>query len=252
MRKQLEGKITLVTGASSGIGRATALVFAREGAKVIIADLDEKGGQETIARVKAVGSEAIFVKTDVSRAMDVEALVRKTLEAYGRLDCAVNNAGTANEWGLLHEASEETWDHVIHINLKGVWLCMKYEIPPMLKQGGGVIVNISSIMGLVGHIHKPIYAASKHGVIGLTKSAALQYAKFGIRVNAVCPGWIRTPITESRLNDPESRERMIATIPLGRVGSPEEVAEAVVWLCSEAASFVTGHTLLVDGGFMAQ
>jgi NAD(P)-dependent dehydrogenase (short-subunit alcohol dehydrogenase family) len=252
MKKPLEGKIALVTGASSGIGRATALVFAREGAKVIVADLDEKGGQETIARVKAVGSEAIFVKTDVSRAMDVEALVRKTLEAYGRLNCAVNNAGTANEWGLLHEASEETWDHVIHINLKGVWLCMKYEIPPMLKQGGGVIVNISSIMGLVGHIHKPIYAASKHGVIGLTKSAALQYAKSGIRVNAVCPGWIRTPITEGRLNDPESRERMIATIPLGRVGSPEEVAEAVVWLCSEAASFVTGHTLLVDGGFMAQ
>jgi len=249
---RLKGKIALVTGASSGIGRAIAWAFAREGAKVTVADLDEKGGQETINGVRDAGSEAIFVKTDVSKATQVEAMVQKTVETYGRLDCAVNNAGTAAEWGLLHEASEETWDHIIHINLKGVWLCMKYEIPQMLKQGCGAIVNISSIMGVVGHINKPIYATSKHGVIGLTQSAALQYAKAGIRVNAICPGWIRTPITESRLNDPESRERMIATVPLGRVGVPEEVAEAAIWLCSEAASFVTGHTLVVDGGFLAQ
>lgn len=250
--RQLEGKIALVTGASSGIGRATALAFAREGAKIIVADLDEEGGQETIDKVKKGGSEAIFVKTDVSQATEVEALIRKAVKTYGQLNCAVNNAGTASEWGFLHEASEETWDHVININLKGVWLCMKYEIPQMLKQGGGTIINISSIMGVAGHINKPIYATSKHGVIGLTKSAALQYAKSGIRVNAVCPGWIRTPLTESRLNDPESRERMIATVPLGRVGVPEEVAEAIIWLCSDAASYVTGHTMMVDGGYIAQ
>lgn len=242
----------MVTGASSGIGRATALAFAREGAKIIVADLDEEGGQETIDKVKKGGSEAIFVKTDVSQATEVEALIRKAVKTYGQLNCAVNNAGTASEWGFLHEASEETWDHVININLKGVWLCMKYEIPQMLKQGGGTIINISSIMGVAGHINKPIYATSKHGVIGLTKSAALQYAKSGIRVNAVCPGWIRTPLTESRLNDPESRERMIATVPLGRVGVPEEVAEAIIWLCSDAASYVTGHTMMVDGGYIAQ
>jgi NAD(P)-dependent dehydrogenase (short-subunit alcohol dehydrogenase family) len=248
----LEGKVALVTGGSSGIGRASALLFAREGARVVVADLNVSGGEETERMIEESGGKAIFVKADVSKASDVEALIGKAVDTYGRLDCAFNNAGTAVGGGPIHDSTEENWDYVMGINLKGVWLCMKYEIRQMLKQGGGAIVNTSSVMGLVGHIDKPIYAASKHGVVGLTKSVALQYAKNGIRVNAVCPGWVRTPMTEGRLNDPEARARMVEMEPIGRVGKPEEVAEAVVWLCSDAASFVTGHTMAVDGGFVAQ
>jgi len=248
----LEGKVALVTGGSSGIGRASALLFAREGTRVVVADVNVSGGEETARMVEEAGSKAIFVKADVSKASNVEALIGKAVDTYGRLDCAFNNAGTAVGGGPIHDSTEENWDYVMSINLKGVWLCMKYEIRQMLKQGGGAIVNTSSVMGLVGHIDKPIYAASKHGVVGLTKSVALQYAKSGIRVNAICPGWIRTPMTEGRLNDPEDRARIVAMEPVGRVGGPEEVAEAVVWLCSDAASFVTGHTMAVDGGFVAQ
>lgn len=251
MAGRLEGKVALATGGSSGIGRASVLLFAREGARVVV-DVNVSGGEETARMVEEAGGKAIFVKTDVSKALDVEALIGKAVDTYGRLDCAFNNAGTAVGGGPIHDSTEENWDYVMSINLKGVWLCMKYEIRQMLKQGGGAIANTSSVMGLVGHIDKPIYAASKHGVVGLTKSVALQYAKNGIRVNAVCPGWIRTPMTEGRLNDPQVRTRMVAMEPAGRVGNPEEVAEAVVWLCSDAASFVTGHTMAVDGGFTTQ
>jgi NAD(P)-dependent dehydrogenase (short-subunit alcohol dehydrogenase family) len=245
----------LVTGGASGIGRATALTFAREGAKLIIADMNAEGGQQTVHMITEKGGDATFVRVDVSQATAVEAMLRKTVETYGRLDCAHNNAGIgARPRVLLHELSEESWDRVLDINLKGVWLCMKYEIIQMLAQGGGTIVNTASIMGLVGSWSRSgAYNASKHGVVGLTKTAALEYAKSGIRVNAVCPGYIRTPLIEAALtSNPEMEAQIVARHPVGRMGRPEEIAEAVVWLCSDAASFVTGHTMTVDGGYVAQ
>jgi NAD(P)-dependent dehydrogenase (short-subunit alcohol dehydrogenase family) len=200
------------------------------------------------------GGEATFVQVDVTSTSAVEAMIGKTVETYGRLDCAHNNAGIGSRPRvLLHELPEESWDQVSDINLKGVWLCMKYEVVQMLKQGGGTIVNTASIMGLVGSWNRSgAYNASKHGVVGLTKTAASEYAKQGIRVNCVCPGYIQTPMTAPGMNDPERMARIIASEPIGRVGTPEEVAEAVVWLCSDAASFVTGHTMTVDGGYVAQ
>jgi NAD(P)-dependent dehydrogenase (short-subunit alcohol dehydrogenase family) len=252
---RLQDKVALVTGAASGIGRATALTFAREGAKLIIADLNEEGGQQTVHMITENGGEAMFVQVDVSNATEVEAMISKTVETYGRLDCAHNNAGIGSRpRASLHECLEETWDRVLGINLKGVWLCMKYEIIQMLKQGGGTIVNTASIMGLVGSWSgTSAYNASKHGVVGLTKTAALEYAKSGIRVNAVCPGYIRTPLLESTLTSrPDMEEQIVSRHPVGRMGHPEEIAEAVVWLCSDAASFVTGHTMTVDGGYVAQ
>jgi NAD(P)-dependent dehydrogenase (short-subunit alcohol dehydrogenase family) len=244
--KLLDGKVALVTGAGSGIGRATALTFAREGAKVVVADIIAEGGEETVRMVKAAGGEALFVKTDVSKAAEVEALITKVVQTYGRLDCAFNNAGIEGVFVSTAECSEENWDRTLAINLKGVWLCMKYEIPQMLKQGGGAIVNTASVAGLVGFAGLPAYVASKHGVAGLTKTAALEYAKAGIRVNAVCPGGISTPMTERLF------KAVAALEPVGRMGKPEEIAEAVVWLCSDAASFVTGHAMAVDGGMVAQ
>jgi len=245
--KGLEGKIALVTGGSSGMGRTTALAFAREGAKVVIADIQVEGGEETVQTIDDTGGEAIFFKTDVSRRDEVEALINRVVETYGRLDCAFNNAGI-EETSLLPtaESTEENWDRVIGTNLKGVWLCMKYELAQMVKQGSGAIVNTASVGGLVGFEGIGAYVASKHGVIGLTKTAALEYATAGIRVNAVCPGVIRTPM----LADAEA---LLAPLePMGRIGLPEEIAEAVVWLCSDAASFVTGHPMVVDGGILAQ
>ncbi len=243
----LEGKVALVTGGSSGIGRASALAFAREGAKVAVADVDVKGGQETVQMIKQAGSEAIFVKADVSNAAEVKAMIVKTAEAYGRLDCAFNNAGILPQSALMADATEEEWDRVMGINLKGVWLCMKYEIPQMLKCGGKAIVNTSSTRGLSGLPDRAAYVASKHGVIGLTKSAALEYARAGVRVNAICPGVTRTSMVERLLATGWKQE----PVPMGRPATPEEVAEAVVWLCSDAASFVTGTALLVDGGYLA-
>ena len=251
----LEGKVALVTGGASGIGRATALIFAREGAKLIIADMNEDGGQQTVHMITENGGDAIFVQVDVAQATEVEAMIGKAVETYGRLDCAHNNAGIAGRIRApLHECPEDVWDHVLNINLKGVWLCMKYEIIQMLKQGGGAIANTASIMGLVGSWSgTSAYNASKHGVVGLTKTAALEYAKAGLRVNAVCPGYIRTPLIEAALEiRPEMEDQIIARHPIGRMGGPEEIAEAVVWLCSDAASFVTGHTMTVDGGYVAQ
>jgi NAD(P)-dependent dehydrogenase (short-subunit alcohol dehydrogenase family) len=253
MPGHLGGKVALVTGGGSGIGRATALAFAREGAKVVVADVVVAGGAETVARIQQVGGEATFVKTDVSQATEVEALITATVAAYGRLDCAHNNAGVEGVEALTADYPEADWDRVISINLKGVWLCMKYELPQMQRQGAGAIVNTASIAGLVGAHRMSAYVASKHAVAGLTKTAALEYAKAGIRVNAVCPGVIRTPMVERIFSrHPRAETHMTGLEPIGRLGTPEEVAAAVVWLCSDAASFVTGHTLAVDGGVVAQ
>lgn len=245
----MQGKVALVTGGSSGIGRATAIAFAREGAKVVVAaDKNVKGGEETIELIKKAGGEATFVKADVSKAAEVEALVNKTIKLYGRLDYAFNNAGILGARGSLTELTEEQWDHNINVNLKSVWLCMKYEIPHMVKQGGGAIVNTSSLAGLRALEGSPFYVTSKHGIIGLTKSAALEYGKAGIRVNAVCPGLILTPPILKDFGDSLAEAVRKERIPLGRLGNPEEVAEVVVWLCSDAASFVTGDAIVVDGG----
>ena len=248
-----EGKVALVTGAGSGIGRATALVFAREGAKVVVSDIVVAGGQETVQQIEAAGGEAIFVKADVSQAADVETLVTQTVETYGRLDCAFNNAGIEGGMKLTIDCTKEEFDRTIAVNLTGVWLCMKYEIQQMLSQGGGAILNTASAAGLVGFPSLPDYVASKHGVVGLTKTAALEYAKSGIRVNAVCPGVIQTPMVERGAQlSPGFDELALSMEPVGRFGQPAEVGEAVVWLCSDAASFVTGHPMAVDGGLVAQ
>ena len=248
-----EGKVALVTGAGSGIGRATALVFAREGAKVVVSDIVVEGGEETVQQIKAAGGEAIFVKADVSQAADVEALITQTVETYGRLDCAFNNAGIEGGVKPTIDCTEEEFARTIAVNLTGVWLCMKYEIQQMLSQGGGTIVNTASVAGLVGFPGLPDYVASKHGVLGLTKTAALEYAKSGIRVNAVCPGVIQTPMVERGAQlSPGFDELAVSMEPVGRFGQPVEIGEAVVWLCSEAASFVTGHPMTVDGGLVAQ
>jgi NAD(P)-dependent dehydrogenase (short-subunit alcohol dehydrogenase family) len=253
MAGRVEGKVALVTGGASGIGRATALTFAREGAKLVVADMNADGGQQTVHMITEQGGEAVFVRTDVSKAVEVQALISQAVATYGRLDCAHNNAGISGGGrALTAEYSEDTWHQVIAVNLTGVWLCMRYEIPQMLSQGSGAIVNTASVAGLIGARGLAAYVASKHGVVGLTKTAALEYAQQGIRVNCVCPGVIQTPMTERGLSNPERRARIIASEPMGRVGTPEEIAEAVVWLCSNAASFVTGHTMTVDGGHVAQ
>ena len=260
MADQLKDKVTIVTGGSSGIGRATALVFAREGAKVVIADINVNGGEEAVEAIKQNSGEAIFVKTDVARSDEVENMVHRTVEAYGRLDIGFNNAAAVdavmNSHVPPHELTEDKWDLIVDVSLKGVWLCMKYEIIQMLKQGKGAIVNTSSVQGLVGVKDQSTpYIASKHGVIGLTKVVALEYAQKGIRVNAICPGAIRTPALEkfaAEMTEEELNDFIAAVQPVGRPGEPEEVAEAVVWLCSDAASLVTGHAMAVDGGFLAQ
>ena len=249
----LDGKIALLTGAASGIGRATAKIFAREGAKLVLADIVEAGGLETLQMVKEMGAEAIFVKTDVSKSQDVNAVVAKTVETYGRLDCAFNNAGIGGRGALTHEYTEEEWNRVLAVNLTGVWLCMKAEITHMLKQGSGAIVNTSSIMGLTGAIRVPAYTAAKHGVAGITKAAALEYARHGIRINAVCPAPIYTPMLMGAFEKrPDMEERYARSEPMKRIGQPEEVGEAVAWLCSDRASYMTGLPMPVDGGYMAQ
>ncbi len=249
----MKGKVALVTGAGAGIGRATALAFAREGASVVVSDVVVDSGEETVKMISKSGGEAIFIKTDVSKSADVEAMINKTMETYGRLDFAANNAGINGPITALADCTEEDWDRVMGINLKGVWLCMKYEIPQMLKTGGGAIVNTASMAGIVGFPAQPPYVTSKHGVVGLTKTAALDYGNRGIRVNAVCPGVIQTAMVESLLDTiPEIIDSLNKQSPLGRIGQPPEIAEAIVWLCSDAASFVTGHAMVVDGGYVIQ
>jgi NAD(P)-dependent dehydrogenase (short-subunit alcohol dehydrogenase family) len=245
-------KIAIVTGGSSGIGRATAVALAKEGVRVVVAARRSKEGEETVKLVKEAGSDGIFVKTDVTNEDDVKSLVEKTVKTYGRLDCAFNNAGIAETLTPLIGQTSGVFDQIINVNVRGVWLSMKYEIPQMLKNGGGAIVNMSSVAGVIGMPQMPIYVASKHAVLGLTKSAALEYAKSGIRINAVAPGAIETEMYEQVAGDKQFRETINAMHPIGRIGQPQEVANAVVWLLSDKASFITGHTTLIDGGMVSR
>ena len=252
MSIDFQGKVVLVTGGTSGIGRDAAVLFAKAGAKVVVAGRRETEGAESVALVRAAGGEALFVKTDVGKASEVQALVEKTVGRFGRVDVAFNNAGIEGHWVPITQQTEDEFDSVININLKGVWLCLKYEIEQILKQGGGgVIVNMSSVAGLIGSAGAAAYVASKHGVIGLTKTAALENALNGIRINAVCPAVIETAMAERAFADPAINKAVLAHHPMGRFGKPMEIAEAVLWMCSEGSSFMTGQTLVLDGGFLA-
>ena len=251
MKNDLQGKVAIITGGTSGIGRDTAVLFAEAGAKVVVAGRREAEGNETVDLIRKAGGVGLFVQTDVSKARDIEALVRRSVEKFGRVDTAFNNAGIEGNWRPIVDQSEEEWDHVININLKGVWLCVKHEIQQMLKQGGGgTIVNMSSVAGLMGAPAAAPYCASKHGVIGLTRTAALEYAKEKIRVNAVCPAVIETPMEQRLFGEPEAHKYALSMHPIGRLGTPREIAEAVLWLCSEKSSFMTGHYIVLDGGFL--
>jgi len=257
--QNLQGKVALVTGGSSGIGRAAALAFAKSGAKVVVANRRVGAGEETVSMIRQTGGDATFVKTDVSRASEVEELVKAAVQTYGRLDCALNNAGTDEGFGpRLADISEQDFDYQIGVNLKGVWLCMKYELLQMVKQGGGVIVNMSSLNGIRGSANASLYSTAKHGVIGLTKSAALEYAPQNIRVNAICAGAFDTPMLNRVCeraapgNAKQVEAAFSSMVPLRRIGKPEEMAQTVLWLCSDASSYVTGSSLVVDGGLSAK
>lgn len=247
------GKSVLVTGAAGGIGRAAALAFAQEGARVAVVDVNQEAGEETVALIAQAGGEAFFTRTDISQSAQVEAMVAAVVARFGRLDCAFNNAGIEIENLPLAESDEATFDRVMSVNVKGVWLCMKHEIRQMLAQGGGgAIVNTASVAGLVGAPMMPIYGASKHAVVGLTKTAAAEYGRAGIRINSVCPGIIRTPMLDRALErEPRREKSVLKAHPIGRLGEAGEIANAALWLCSDAASFVTGHQLAVDGGLTA-
>jgi len=247
----MQGKVALITGGSSGIGKSTGLAFAKRGAKVVIASRGQEKGEAVVAEIEALGGEAIWLKTDVSQADQVEAMVKGTLDAFGRLDYAFNNGGSGGRGGWVAEIEEADWDATIDGYLKSVWLCIKYELLAMLEQGNGAIVNNSSVDGQRAFPWDPTYSAAKHGVLGLTKSAAMQYADKDVRINAVCPGWIRTPPVEDTIErNPESKQGMLQHQPIGRLGEPEEVAEAVVWLCSDKASLIIGTALAVEGGYL--
>jgi len=255
MTRNLEGKIALVTGGASGIGRATALAFAREGARVAVADIREDAAQNTVSEIKAMGGQALAIACDVTDDDAVKAMIAATVDAFGGLDCAFNNAGIApyqvNAGGQkIADVAPEAWRRLIDVNLTGVWLCLRHEVAQMRAQGsGGVIINTASILGLVGTATSSAYVAAKHGVVGLTKVAAADHAEDNIRVNAVCPGYIETPMTEETMR--RRGERILARVPMARMGKPGEIAEAVVWLCSPQASFVTGVSWAVDGGYTA-
>jgi len=247
----LQGKVAIVTGGGSGIGQSTALAFAREGVKVVVSDVDEQGGQETVRLIEEQGGVARFVRADVSKPAEVEQMVRATVEAFGALHFACNNAGISAPSAMLPDFPLDGWDRLIAINLSGVFYCMKYEIPELLKAGGGVIVNVASIASMLGLPTSAGYVAAKHGVIGLTKVAAVEYGAQGIRAVAVCPAYIQTPMLE-RAIPPEAHQHAVSLHPIGRLGRPEEVADTIVWLCSDGAGFITGSAILVDGGYVAQ
>jgi NAD(P)-dependent dehydrogenase (short-subunit alcohol dehydrogenase family) len=248
----MDGNVALVTGAASGIGRRSALTFAREGAKVVVADWNPQGGSETVRLIEESGGQAIGVGVDVSKAREVESLIQEIMRTYSRLDFAHNNAGVESKMLPIADSSEENWDRVLAINLKSVWLCLKYEIPAMIAQGRGSIVNTSSVLGIIGAKNVAPYVASKHGVVGLTKAAALEYADFGIRVNAVCPSITNTPMVRRVRGGAEVPLEHTANYPIKRLVDPQEVAEAVVWLCSDRASYLNGHSLVIDGGLSVQ
>src|SRR5574339_200741 len=247
-----DGKVAIVTGGSSGIGQAACHLYAREGAKVVVSDIDEKGGNETCRAIQEMNGEAAFIRADVSNPADCQALVEGAVEKYGRLDIAFNNAGVGGESNLSGEYSVEGWQKVIEINLSGVFYCMRYEIPAMLKTGGGAIVNMASILGQVGFSQSPAYVAAKHGVVGLTRTAAIEYAQQGLRINSVGPAFIHTPLISGLEENTQVRDYLISLHPMGRLGESDEVAELVIWLSSEKASFVTGAYYAVDGGYLAR
>jgi NAD(P)-dependent dehydrogenase (short-subunit alcohol dehydrogenase family) len=252
MTNTFEGRVALVTGAGSGIGRASALLFAQRGARVVAADVNGDAAQETVQTIEAEGGASTATQTDVSSPAEVEAMVAQALQTYGRIDCAFNNAGIEGEMAPTAQCSEANWDRTIAVNLKGVWLCMRAEIPAMLEQGAGAIVNCASVAGLVGFAGLPAYCASKGGIVQLTKTAALEYAQHGIRVNALCPGVIHTPMVDRLTGEEAQAEAQFTALePIGRMGTPQEMAQAAVWLCSDEASFVTGHPFAADGGFVA-
>jgi NAD(P)-dependent dehydrogenase (short-subunit alcohol dehydrogenase family) len=245
-------KVALVTGAASGIGRSTAQAFAREGAQVIVSDIAVEAGEETVQLIRDVGGEAHFVRADVSDPEDVAALVQTAVARYGRLDYGINNAGIGSTWTRVADYALEEWNRIIAVNLTGVFYCLHYELKQMLQQGKGAIVNTASIAGLRGLANSAAYTASKHGVVGLTKSAALEYATRNIRINAVCPVFTRTPLFEALFEvNPTYEERLKRNIPMRRYGTPEDIARAILWLCSDNADFVTGHALPLDGGMTA-
>lgn len=250
-----EGKVALITGGAAGIGRATALAFAAEGARVVVSDVDTEGGEETVRLIRGDDAEASFVRADVSDSDDVQAMVQHTLDTFGRLDFAFNNAGIEGDLAPTADYTEDAWHRVIAINLTSVFLCMKYQIPHMLEEGGA-IVNTASILGKVGFANTPAYTASKHGVLGLTKAAAQEYAEKGVRINAVCPGFIETPMVMERGvqagKDKEMHQQLVSMHPIGRLGQSEEIASAVIWLCSPGAAFTIGHPLVVDGGYVSR
>lgn len=247
-------KVAIITGAASGIGRDTAIAFADKGAIVVVSDVNKEKLDETAKIINDNDGEVTAMECDVSLPEDVEKLVDETMQKYGRLDIACNNAGVGGELAPTADYTIEQWDKVLNINLRGQWLCMKHQIPAMLKIDGGSIINITSILGKVGFANAPAYVAAKHGLVGLTKAAALEYSAQGIRVNAVAPAFIETPMLEDAglTTDPKMKKNLIELHPIGRLGKPREVADAIVWLASDEASFITGHTLLVDGGYTAK